>query len=337
MTPSRLGALQGFGNFCNPETTWGKLAWVPTETVGKLGLEAWLLTDRSILALDGKPVPGAPSGGQSVVAGVSREDIGVIVDEHKVWIRSGTRWTEAAASEDALYSIERTKDGRFLVGTERARIAWVEGGRLAYIEAFDAVPERRLWDTPYGAPPELRSLAVSTDGTVYANVHVGWIVRSRDGGTSWTSVRRGLNRDVHMVAAHPTNRATVFAATADGFHISHDHGDSFHRRAEGMKYYYQRAVACFPGRDVYLASTARHNGGSGALLFRSMGEGEHWVQVKGLPRVDRNINTWQVATFPDGRALAVVRDTDLYASEDWGVSWELAREDLPTVNAILPL
>ncbi len=305
--------------------------------MGRSGLEAWLLTDRGILALDGKPVPGVPFGERPVVAGVSRKDIGVIVDEHEVWIRSGTRWTEAAASDDALHSIERTKDGRFLVGTERARIAWVEGGRLAYIESFDAVPERHLWDTPYGAPPELRSLAVSTDGTIYANVHVGWIVRSRDGGTSWTSVRRGLNRDVHMVAAHPTNPATVFAATADGFHISHDHGDSFHRRAEGMKYYYQRAVACFPGRDVYLASTARHNGGSDALLFRSMDEGEHWVQVKGLPRVDRNINTWQVATFPDGRALAVVRDTDLYASEDWGVSWTKVREGLPTVNAILPL
>src|SRR3970040_677015 len=80
----------------------------------------------------------------------------------------------------------------------------------------------------------------------------------------------------------------------------------------------------------------RHNGGSGALLFRSMDEGEHWVQVKGLPRVDRNINTWQVATFPDGRALAVVRDTDLYASEDWGVSWELAPPEPAPRHDTLP-
>ncbi|HEY5538450.1 MAG TPA: hypothetical protein VIL58_02785 [Thermoplasmata archaeon] len=305
--------------------------------MGTREAEAWLLTERGILAPDGKPVTAVPFGERSAVAGVSREDIGVIVDEHEVWILSGGRWTKAASSGDALYSIERAEDGRFLVGTERARVAWVEGGRLAYIEAFDAVLERGRWDTPYGAPPELRSLAVSTDGTIYADVHVGWIVRSRDGGKSWTSVRRGLDRDVHMVATHPTDPATVFAATADGFHISHDHGDSFQRRREGMPYHYQRAVACFPERDVYLASTARHNGGSGALLFRSEDEGEHWTHVNGLPRVDQNINTWQVATFADGHALAVVRDTDLYASEDWGVSWAKVREGLPTVNAILPL
>jgi len=301
------------------------------------GLDAWLLTDRGILDLDGNPVPGIPLGERSATAGVAGSEIGVIVDEQEVWVRSGTRWKKAVSSGGDLYSIERAGDGRFLVGTERARVAWVDDGRLAYIEAFDAVPERRLWDTPYGAPPELRSLAVSTDGTIYANVHVGWIVRSRDGGKSWTTVRRGLDRDVHMVAAHPADPATVFAATADGFHISHDHGDSFQRRRGGMPYVYQRAVACFPGRDVYLASTARHDGGTGALLFRSEDEGAHWTQVKGLPPVDRNINTWQVGTFADGRALVVVRDTDLYVSEDWGVSWAKARESLPTVNAILPV
>lgn len=308
--------------------------WVGAR-MGGLELDAWLLTERGILGLDGKPLP-APFAKRDVVAGVSGEETGVLVDGHEVWIGAGTRWTKAAAAAEDLYCLDRASDGRLVVGTERARLAWVENGRLEYIQAFDAVPERNLWDTPYGAPPELRSLAVSADGTIYANVHVGWIVRSRDGGKSWKSVRRGLDRDVHMVAAHPTDSATVFAATADGFHISHDHGDSFHCRKEGMPYHYQRAVACFPGRDVYLASTARHNGGSGALLFRSEDDGAHWTQVKGLPRVDQNINTWQVAAFPDGHALAVLRDTDLYASEDWGVSWAKVREDLPTVNAILP-
>src|SRR3989304_5617950 len=99
--------------------------------MGTRGAEAWLLTDRGILAPDGKPVTAAPFGERSAVAGVSREDIGVIVDGHEVWILSGGSWTKAASSDDALYSIERAKDGRFLVGTERARVARVAGGSLA--------------------------------------------------------------------------------------------------------------------------------------------------------------------------------------------------------------
>ena len=300
-------------------------------------LDAWLLTDRGILDLDGTPVPGVPFGERPVVAGVTRGDVGVIVNEHEVWTRSGDAWNRAVISQDLLYCIERAKDGRFLVGTERARLAWVGDKRLAYVEGFDEVPERKRWDTPYGGPPEVRSLAVSPDGTIYADIHVGWIVRSRDGGTTWKSLRRGLDRDVHMVAAHPTNPATVFAATAEGFHISKDHGDSFKRRPVNMPYYYGRAVAAFPGSRTYLASTAKGNGGAGARLYRSKDEGEFWRQVEGLPQLDRNINTWQVAAFEGGRALVVAKDTDLYASEDEGVTWTLLHEDLPTVNAILPL
>ena len=28
--------------------------------------------------------------------------------------------------------------------------------------------------------PDVRSLAVATDGTIYANIHVGWLARFRD-------------------------------------------------------------------------------------------------------------------------------------------------------------
>jgi len=163
-------------------------------------------------------------------------------------------------------------------------------------------------------------------------------VRSRDGGRTWKTIRKGLDRDVHMVAAHPTEPATVFAATAVGFHISHDHGDSFVRRREGMPYFYQRACACFPDQDVYLVSTAKHDRGEGAQLFRSDDEGVHWARVAGLPDgVNRNINTHQVVALPGGRGLVVVQDSILFESADWGASWGETARALPTVHAILPV
>lgn len=299
--------------------------------------EVWLLTEQGPLTASGAPLPGIPFGRRSVTAGAAAGDeIGLIVDGHEVWTRSEATWTRAAASKAELYSIVRSHHGRFLVGTERARLAWVAKGTLEYLPSFDRVPERRLWDTPYGAPPELRSLAVATDGALYANVHVGWIVRSTDGGATWASLRNGLDRDVHQVAVHPSDPRIVFAATAEGFHISHDRGDTFAQRIAGMPYVYQRAVACFPGRDVYLASTARDNRGAGARLDRTEDDGRTWTRVRGLPEaIHRNINTNQLAALPRGRGFAVVADTSLYETGDWGESWSLVARDLPPASALL--
>lgn len=105
-----------------------------------------------------------------------------------------------------------------------------------------------------------------------------------------------------------------------------------------MPYLYQRAVAVFPDRDVYLASTARHFGGSGAKLFRSEDEGNHWNEVEGLPKsLGTNIDTWQIAALHGGTAFVVTGDTELQRSEDWGTSWIAAGRDLPRVNAIVSL
>lgn len=296
----------------------------------------WLLTETGIRSKQGEPIGRVPFGEASIGAGDARGGIiSVIVDDHEVWTYSNGAWSKDATSDVDLYSILRTPHGLF-VGSEGARVAMVKSGSLRLLSSFDAVPERKLWDTPYGAPPELRSMALGTDGTVYANVHVGWIVRSRDGGASWATVRDGLDRDVHMVATHPTKPEVVFAATAEAFHISHDQGDTWTRRPGTMPYVYQRAVACFPDRDVYLASTARHDGGAGAKLFRSEDEGRRWTEVSGLPSVDRNINTHQVKALRGGRGLAVIADTSLYESSDWGASWRRRKAQLPSVNAVLP-
>lgn len=299
--------------------------------------EVWLLTEHGVRTIRGDPLPAVPFGPRSVTAGFASAGlVALIVDEREVWTRPAGSWENAVRADVELYSVVRARDGRLLVGTADARLAWIEDHALRFIDAFDRVPERPLWDTPYGAPPELRSLAVGADGTLYANVHVGWVVRSTDGGQTWRSLRNGLDRDVHQVAAHPTDPDTVFAATAQGFHISHDHGDSFARRPAGMPYLYQRATECFPGRNVYLASTAKHDRGAGARLYRSEDDGISWVRVRGLPeKLERNINTGQLALLPEGRGFVVTNDDVLLTTENWGESWREVARDLPAVNAVV--
>lgn len=285
----------------------------------------WLLSEEGILDLNGESICDVPFQSASIIAGDVRQDrLSVIANDHEVWTYVSGAWDQQVSTDVILNCVCWTPDNRLLVGTERARLAWVVNGELNFIDSFDAVPERKLWKTPWGGPPDVRSLAVATDGTIYANIHVGWVVRSRDGGTTWENLREGLEMDVHQVAAHPSDPATVFAATARGFYLSRDHGDTFMHQRSDMPYYYQRACACFPESDVYLVSTSRGpHSRVDAQLYRSDDAGENWALVAGLPeQIGENIDTFQIITVGESNALVVVDDTALYQTDDLGLNWQ---------------
>ena len=72
----------------------------------------------------------------------------------------------------------------------------------------------------------MRSVAPhpTNDRGLYLDIHVGGIMRTLDGGETWTRTTHGLELDVHEVATHAVNPHAVYTATADGFYISPDEG-----------------------------------------------------------------------------------------------------------------
>ena len=95
----------------------------------------------------------------------------------------------------------------------------LDGAALVPLPGFDAVPGRDAWH-PVGSPLEVRSLTATADGAaLLANVHVGGIVRSDDGGRSWQPTI-DVDADVHEVRAHPSNGEVVMAAAAVGLCVS---------------------------------------------------------------------------------------------------------------------
>lgn len=75
-----------------------------------------------------------------------------------------------------------------LVGTAEAKLAWLKKDQLEFIDTFKDVAKADEWYTPWDGPPDTRSLAISNDQkALYADIHVGWINYSYDGGATWSS------------------------------------------------------------------------------------------------------------------------------------------------------
>jgi photosystem II stability/assembly factor-like uncharacterized protein len=293
-----------------------------------------LLSSKGILDVEGNPDTRFHNRLVHTGARINSK-LAVIVDRTEIWIHNES-WELKVSSNIDLNCLLWINEDKLLVGTAQARLAWLMDSNLEFIESFDSLPERNSWDTPWGGPPDVRSLALSSDGTIYVNIHVGWVVKSHDSGKTWQPLQNGLEKDVHQVSAHPTKGDTVFAATADGFHISKNEGKEFSRKWKGFRHTYQRATACFLDKDVYLVSVSRGSSGGNSRLYRSLDEGDTWNMVNGLPdKINRNINTYQITVGENGNAYVVVDTTKLYRTTDYGDNWKLVKEGYPKLYQII--
>ncbi len=213
-----------------------------------------------------------------------------------------------------------------LIGTEGPHV-YRHVETTTRVTAFDELDCRDTFHTPWGGPAAVRSFASTDDGHLYADIHVGSIMRSPDAGASWGPVTLDLNEDVHQVATTPAAPDRLYANTADAVYVSDDRGASWTHRADGFPYRYGRAVVAHPNDpDCVLASVSRGpHGNPAGQLYRSDDAGRTWDHVTGgyPDTVDHNIDTFQVAFSSDGRAWATTGDA-LHVSEDRGRTWKVA-------------
>ena len=270
--------------------------------------------------------------GRSVTAlGRAGAECWGIVDASELWHATGGGWSHVA-DLDALRATCVTGIGAdVFVGSSEARLFRLAGEALEPVDAFDHASGRETWHTPWGGPPDTRSMA-NWEDEIYVNVHVGGILRSDDEGEEWTPTI-DVDADVHHVT---TAAGMVLAACADGLAVSTDRGATWTYRTDGLEARYSRAVAVCGGTVLLSASNGPRGGWAG--VYRGDLSGGRFERCRaGLPEwFADNIDTYCLDAVPDGSLTAFgTSDGHLYGSTDEGATWNELAAGLPPVQRVL--
>jgi hypothetical protein len=285
------------------------------------------LADQSVRGL-------AADGGGGVLA---------TVGGHSLCRRSPDgEWTTIARSETDLSCCVAIGDVVF-VGTDDASILRVNRvGAQERLTGFDAVEGRDRWyagsaiidGKRVGPPLGFRSMAATCDGAVLlANVHVGGVPRSIDGGLTWRPTIE-IASDVHQVCAHPTRPDIVIAAAAVGLCISRDAGATWTIDQQGLHAPHCSAVA-FGRSHIFVSASTDPFASQGAVYRRPVdGSGPLQPLGGGMPKwIDGKADTDCIATR-DAMVAVIDRSGRLYLSHDDGASWSCSVDGLTVPSGL---
>lgn len=229
------------------------------------------------------------------------------------------------------------------------------GETWAELRGFRRIPWRRLWfspaESPFTACVQAIALSPTDSNVIVVGIEAGAVVRSTDGGKTWSGHRKGALRDCHSLAFHATNGDWVYEAggSGGGAAISRDAGLTWRQPRAGLDRHYGWAVAADPKRpEVWyvsvspsfsfpsLAPPAHIDGQANAYIFRAAG-GAPWQKLSGgLPQPMDHM-AYALLTDPaaPGHVYAGLSNGDVWYSTDYGDTWRKLPFNLGAIRRAL--
>lgn len=123
------------------------------------------------------------------------------------------------------------------------------GASWAELDAFRRIRGRRFWFSPAEPPdkrPYVQAIIISPTqpDLVMAGIEFGAVVRSEDGGNSWSNHLRGTLRDCHNLKFHATNGDWVYEAGGGGAALGRENGRFWRKVNANLKLSQRYGVAC---------------------------------------------------------------------------------------------
>jgi photosystem II stability/assembly factor-like uncharacterized protein len=301
------------------------------------------LAERDVRCLAADPVHPCIVYAGTQGDGVLRSD-----DAGETWRPSGL-----AGRIVKSLAVSRTSPGTVYAGTKPALlyVSHDSGATWQELEGFRRIRSRWLWfspaETPFTAYVQALALAPDDAGVIIAGIEAGAVVRSADGGKTWSGHRRGALRDCHSLAYHPSHSGWIYegGGTGAGVAISRDAGVTWTQPSAGLDWHYGWAVAAdCTHPEVWYASVApspwkAHSAGKAqAAIFRATG-GAAWQKLSGgLPEP---LTAMPYALLADpgvsGRVYAGLGNGEVWHSVDYGDTWRKLPLDLPAVGSMVLL
>jgi hypothetical protein len=234
----------------------------------------------------------------------------------------------AVSPHDSQTIYAGTKPARFFISRDGGH-SWAESA------GFRRIPNRWWWFSP-AELPDRRAYVISiapspTDANVIlAGIEFGAVVRSVDGGHSWTRHRTGALRDCHSLKFHETNGNWAYEAggTGGGAAYSRDGGRSFHKAKSSLAKNYGIVCAADPEHpEIWYVSVApspmnafgqrpeiylyRATGGAG---WQPIGWADHPLPVA--------VTALTTVAGASGELYAGLYNGDVWHSGNYGDTWE---------------
>lgn len=293
------------------------------------GSGEWSL-DAPLQGTDARCLASDPSDAKVIFAGTQGEGVLRSDDQGETWHSAGL-----AGQVVKSLAISPHDPGTIFAGTKPAGMSVTRDGGQTWseLDGFQRIPGRWWWFSPAESPYQayVQSIALSpTDPNVLlAGIEFGAVVRSQDGGQTWSGHRKGALRDNHSLTFHRTNGNWVYQAggSGGGASFSQDSGLTWRKAKKGLTKNYGVACAADPQKpEVWYISVAPGPGKAygevaEAYLYRASG-GAQWQPI-GWETHPMSPLPISLITHPftSGLLFAGLTNGDVWRSDDYGDTW----------------
>jgi photosystem II stability/assembly factor-like uncharacterized protein len=223
-------------------------------------------------------------------------------------------------------------------GSEPAAVYRSDDGGDSWSECagFQRANDSNQWNFHGDRLSHVRELrtAPGDPNTMYAGIEVGGIVKSTDGGSTWSQLH-GTHDDIHLVDISEANPRRVYVATAQAPYRSDDGGENWELINNGLERRYTLHISAAPhDASLVLVAVSTNAGRSNPQFYRSTDGGSHWTLIESVGQGENPEDMVVAIDWDPSIQNRVYAGTDggkIYRSDDGGQRWDLLEVDLPRI------